>query len=198
MTGAARSSSGFVALARRVDSVTPWTEGHSARVAAVAAEVVRAAGWPSAEVARLACVAELHDVGKICVGEEVLACPGTLPPEARAELALHPVLGAGMLATVLATDEVAWVRHHHERWDGGGYPDGLRADEIPAGASILALAESWDAMTRGCSGAPLSPLEALAECRRVSGAQFAPWAVEALLVTSVVLSGRVDGQTLRF
>ena len=172
----------FMAIARRVDGMASWSVGHCRRVSLVAAEVARAAQWSPAEIARLRRAAELHDIGKLCVSEEVLGAPRHLDSAARAEVELHPALGANMLATVLGADEVSWVRHHHERWDGGGYPNGLRGDEIPQGASIIALSEAWDAMLTPSPlrTRPLSPEEAWEECQAVSGTQLAPWAVVAL------------------
>ena len=91
------------------------------------------------------------------------------------------MLGAEIAATVLRRGQVAWIRHHHERWDGAGYPDRLGAKEIPEGAAVLGLADAWDAMTsRSWARAALTRSEALEECERESGRQFAPWAVTAL------------------
>jgi HD-GYP domain-containing protein (c-di-GMP phosphodiesterase class II) len=93
---------------------------------------------------------------------------------------LHAGVGASIVSVALDTDQTAWVLHHHERWDGGGYPFGLAGRDIPAGAALLSVADAWDAMTtRPVSGA-LSRLEALEECFDEAGAQFAPWAVAAL------------------
>jgi HD-GYP domain-containing protein (c-di-GMP phosphodiesterase class II) len=172
----------FVAIARKVDGMASWSVGHSRRVSLIASEIARVAGWASVETARLRRVAELHDIGKLCVSEEVLGAPGHLDSAARAEVELHAALGANMLATVLDPVEVSWVRHHHERWDGGGYPDGLCADGIPRGASIIALSEAWDAMLTPSPlrTRPLSAEEAWNECQAGSGTQFAPWAVTAL------------------
>jgi HD-GYP domain-containing protein (c-di-GMP phosphodiesterase class II) len=86
-----------------------------------------------------------------------------------------------MVADVLTAEQVAWVRCHHERWDGSGYPNGLRGERIPLGARILALADSWDVMTSERPyHAPLSTDEALAECRRCAGGQFSAEVVDAL------------------
>lgn len=172
----------FVAIARRADGMASWSKGHSRRVALIAAEIARVAGWAPAEIARLCRAAELHDIGKLCVSEEVLGAPGHLDSAGRAEVELHPTLGANMLATVLDAEEVSWVRHHHERWDGGGYPHGLRGNETPPGASILALSEAWDAMLSPspASTRPRSLDEAWGECQAGAGTQFAPWAVAAL------------------
>ena len=93
----------------------------------------------------------------------------------------HAHVGAGIVADVLSAEQVSWVRGHHERHDGGGYPDGLAGDEIPEGARLLAVADAWDAMISARPyGPPLPDHEALAECRRESGGQFAPEAIAAL------------------
>ena len=93
----------------------------------------------------------------------------------------HPEVGAHIVAGVLREDQVSWLRHHHERFAGGGYPDGLRGSRIPLGARLLSLADAWDAMT---SDRPYqrarSAESALAECRREAGAHFCPQAVAAL------------------
>jgi HD-GYP domain-containing protein (c-di-GMP phosphodiesterase class II) len=94
----------------------------------------------------------------------------------------HAALGADVVEAVLAPRQARWIRHHHERWDGRGYPDALFAEEIPEGALILAIADAWDAMThRSWAGAALDRDAAIEECRRERGGQFAPWAVDALL-----------------
>jgi HD-GYP domain-containing protein (c-di-GMP phosphodiesterase class II) len=93
----------------------------------------------------------------------------------------HAALGAEIVADVLSGGQVAWVRGHHERWDGQGYPDGIAAEAIPEGARILTLADAWDVMTSDRPyGVPLAREDALAECRRCSGTQFWPAAVDAL------------------
>jgi HD-GYP domain-containing protein (c-di-GMP phosphodiesterase class II) len=110
----------FVDIARRVDASAPWSAGHSERVARISRVVAAAAGWEPDDIARLSRAAELHDTGKLCAAPELLCHEGSLDAAARAEIELHPALGANMLATVLTGDEVSWVRHHHERWDGAG------------------------------------------------------------------------------
>jgi HD-GYP domain-containing protein (c-di-GMP phosphodiesterase class II) len=120
-------------------------------------------------------------VGKVCIPESVLLAPGPLTPGEYEVVKTHAALGAQVVATVLASRQVSWVRHHHERWDGRGYPDGLYEEEIPEGSAILAVADAWDAMThRAWAGEALTEPEAIDECRCESGAQFAPWAVDAL------------------
>lgn len=172
----------FLAVARRVDGMASWTVGHSRRVSRIAVAIAVAVRWTPSDTARLARAAELHDVGKLCVAEEILGRPGPLDAAARAEVEMHPALGANMLSTILGADEASWVRHHHEWWDGGGYPRRLREDQIPAGACIVGLAEAWDAMRSPGPVRPhnMSTHEALACCRAAAGVQFAPWAVDAI------------------
>ena len=94
----------------------------------------------------------------------------------------HAELGARIVREALTPEQVSWVRGHHERWDGKGYPDALTAEECPEGARIMALADAWDVMTsdRIYTSGRLSADDALAECRVQSGSQFWPPAVEAL------------------
>ena len=92
----------------------------------------------------------------------------------------HLFLGEGL---ALTEEQVSWVRSHHERWDGNGYPDALEAEECPEGARIMALADAWDVMTseRPYTTVPNSPADAIRECRACAGGQFWPRAVEALI-----------------
>jgi len=167
--------------ARAIDSLDPSTVGHSERVAGIAAEMAEELGWIRRRIEDLHEAGVVHDVGKSCVPESVLLTPGALTPTEFEIVKAHAAVGAEACADVLSRRQVGWIRHHHERWDGRGYPDRLLGDELPEGAAILCLADSWDAMThRSWSGAALGREEALEECRAESGHQFAPWAVAAL------------------
>jgi HD-GYP domain-containing protein (c-di-GMP phosphodiesterase class II) len=178
----AQAAAGLRALARAADAKAPWTAKHSERVAGVAAGLGAQFGWRHREVARLRQAALLHDVGKVGVAPAILAKPGPLDDAERSQVEAHAALGGRMTAEVLDPDQAVWVRGHHERWDGKGYPDALANDRIPEGATLLALAEAWDAMTSPRPYAPvLAPQDAVAECRRLAGHQFAPGAVEALV-----------------
>ncbi len=169
------------ALARAIDAKDPNTQRHSIRVADMAVRIAGELGWTSEQVGRLREAGLLHDVGKVGVPDAVLLKPGRLNPAERAQMEEHAALGARIVSEVLEPDQVDWVHHHHERWDGGGYPEGLEGAAIPEGARILALADAWDAMTSARSyNVPLTPAEALAECRRCAGAQLWPPAVDAL------------------
>ncbi|WP_217915692.1 diguanylate cyclase [Miltoncostaea marina] len=168
-------------LARAVDAKDTSTRQHSERVSEVAGALAIALGWDAEAASALRDAGLVHDVGKIAVPDAILFKPDRLTPEEFRRVTAHAALGAQMVADVLSADQVAWVRGHHERWDGRGYPDGLAGEAIPEGARILTLADSWDVMTsQRPYGVPLSREDALAECRRCSGAQFWPAAVEAL------------------
>ena len=177
----ARALAALGALAKAIDAKDPATIRHSERVAALACELATESGWSPADVARLHDAAVVHDVGKIGVPDAVLSKPSRLTPEEYDVIKRHADLGARIVAGMLDPEQVAWVRGHHERHDGRGYPDGLAADAITEGARLLALADAWDAMTGArVYSAAMSADGALAEVRRNDGAQFHPDAVAAL------------------
>ena len=169
------------ALARELDAEDPGTEGHSERVARLAEKLAVVSGWSPEDAVRLAQASAVHDVGKLAVDDEVLRKSGPLDERELEQIRNHPDTGAEIAVKALDHEQLSWVRHHHERWDGTGYPQRLSGELIPAGARLLALAEAWDSMTSSrFYGEALKTSEALAECRRESGTQFAPEAVEAL------------------
>jgi diguanylate cyclase (GGDEF)-like protein/putative nucleotidyltransferase with HDIG domain len=177
---------GIRALARAIDAKDPSTREHSERVAALAARLAQARGWPAERVALLHEAALVHDVGKIGVPDAVLLKPGRLDAAEYEQVKQHAALGARMVDDILAPEQVAWIRSHHERPDGRGYPDGLT--DIPEGAALLAVVDCFDVMTvaRPYSDAK-SEAEALAECRELVGAQFTAEAVAALETALEVL-----------
>ncbi len=178
------------ALAWAVDAKDPHTHRHSTRVADLAVRLATALGWTVARSAQLREAGLVHDVGKIAVPDAILFKPGPLTDDERREVARHAEVGAAIVADVLSPEQAAWVRSHHERWDGGGYPDGLRGDDIPEEGRILALADAWDVMVSARSYKPPRPLpEALEEVRACSGTQFWPAAVAAL--ERLVVAGAV-------
>jgi HD-GYP domain-containing protein (c-di-GMP phosphodiesterase class II) len=180
------------AAARHIDDLDPTTAGHSGRVAELAARLALELGWPGARVRRLREAALVHDVGKIVVPRSVLLTPGGLTFEQYEMVKEHAAAGGRLVSAFMSPAETAWVRHHHERWDGRGYPDRVAGEDIPDGAAILCLADSWDAMRRRAwIGQPLSVAEAMEECWRESGHQFAPWAVQALEAV-VAAAGRAS------
>jgi putative two-component system response regulator len=179
----------LVALASAVDAKDPMTEHHCGRVAKAALELAALAGLQEDAIEAVGYGAVLHDVGKIGIPEAVLGKPGLLTDEERAEMQRHPVIGAAILQPLrLGTLVGPIVRGHHERWDGTGYPDRLRGEQIPLGARIVAVVDAYDAMThdrpyRRALGAD----EARAELLRHRGTQFDPALVDLLL-------SRLDGQ----
>ncbi len=167
-------------LARAVDARNAYVGSHSQRVAELAARTARRLGLAEelVELTRLA--ASLHDLGKLAIPEELLRKPGPLTEPERLILERHPQIGFRMLES-LGVDTVAdWVLHHHERWDGSGYPDGLPEERIPLGARIIFVADAYDAMTSECLyRRRVSPQEAVAELHRCAGTQFDPEVVAA-------------------
>jgi diguanylate cyclase (GGDEF)-like protein len=135
------------ALARAVDAKDPYTQRHSERVADIAVRLALELGWPAERLRELREAAVLHDVGKIAVPDAILTKPGALTPDEFALVREHPARGAEIVAEALTPEQASWVRGHHERVDGGGYPDGIAGDAIPDGARVMALADAWDAMT---------------------------------------------------
>jgi cyclic di-GMP phosphodiesterase len=166
----------LVALANAVEAKDPTTEHHCNRLAGLALGLARLCGAPEADIEAVGYGAVLHDVGKIGVPEVILRKPGRLDDAEWAEMRRHPVVGATIVAPLRLGRFVApIVRAHHERWDGRGYPDGLRGPAIPLGARIVTIVDSFDAMTHDRpyrAGRPVD--QALEELQALAGAQFDP------------------------
>jgi len=169
------------ALAATVDAKDPYTRGHSGRVAAYAAAIAGALDLPAADVTRVRQAGVLHDVGKIGVPDAILLKPDRLTDAEYAVIQQHPEIGERILQGLpFLRDILPAVRHHHERWDGGGYPDGLAGAAIPADAAILAVADSFDAMTSSRTYRPALPVgEAIRRVREGAGTQYDPRVVAA-------------------
>jgi diguanylate cyclase (GGDEF)-like protein/putative nucleotidyltransferase with HDIG domain len=168
-------------LAKAVDARDTYTGSHSERVSELAARVASRVGLDPEQVELTRLAGSLHDLGKLAVPEEILQKAGTLTDSERLVLERHPQIGFRMLDS-LGVDPVAdLVLHHHERWDGQGYPDGLAGEEIPLGARIIFVTDAYDAMTSDRIYRPRrSSVAALAELRRCAGTQFDPGIVAAL------------------
>jgi len=173
----------LVALASAVDAKDPLTEHHCGRVADRTLVVARLAGLSQEEVEAVGYGAVLHDVGKIGINDGVLRKPGKLTDDERAEMQRHPLIGAEILQPLRLGRIVGpIVRGHHERWVGGGYPDGLHGESIPVGARIVAVVDAHDAMTHDRPyRRRLSDDEAHAELVSHSGSQFDPDVVDLLM-----------------
>jgi HD-GYP domain-containing protein (c-di-GMP phosphodiesterase class II) len=168
-------------LARVIDAKDTPNEDHSERVAALVRRLAEAAGWPPVRVSQLTEAARIHDIGKICVPEDILRKAAALTPAEYELVKAHVALGAQMAGDALNEEQVGWIEQHHERFDGTGYPSGLADAQISEGAALLALADSWDVMTTERTYSPPKPEQvALAECLSLAGRQFSPAACEAL------------------
>ena len=176
-----QSLTSILSLARSIDAKDSPHGEHSERVAGFARRLAEAAGWPAIPVAQLAEAARIHDVGKICIPDEVLLKPGALTTAEYEVVKAHAALGAQMAREALSDEQAMWIEQHHERFDGSGYPKGLAGAQISEGACLLALADSWDVMTTARSYSPAkSEVDALAECVTLAGTQFSPTACKAL------------------
>jgi putative nucleotidyltransferase with HDIG domain len=136
------------AMVRALDSRDKYTAGHSAAVAVYCRDIAVELGLPEADVTRVHLAALVHDIGKIGINAELLEKRSALDDDEWAEMRRHPEIGARILAEVEDYSDIALVvRSHHERWDGVGYPDGLAGHAIPRLARIIAVADSYNAMT---------------------------------------------------
>ncbi len=174
----------LVALTRALDLRDRETEGHSERVANLAVEIGKVLGLSERQLQNLWRGGLLHDIGKIGVPDLILQKPGALTPEEWTIMKQHPVWGARILEKVdFLADAIPVVRHHHEAWDGSGYPDGLRGEEIPLLARIFMVADAYDAITNDRPyRSKRSSEEALEIIRGEKGRQFDPKVVEAFEV----------------
>ncbi len=169
-------------LAAAVDAQDPYTDGHSRRVARRAAMVARRMGLPDEQVVKVRAAAAVHDVGKLRVPAEVLNKPGKLTSVEFEIAKRHADAGAEIVACMGAPELTAIVRHHHERIDGRGYPSGLAGDQVPLGARIIAVADTFDALTSARPYRPASPhKQAIEILRSEAGTQLDPDAVRAFL-----------------
>ena len=168
-------------LARVVESQDPAARGSAERVSELAELLALELGWSGTRAALLGEAAYVRDIGKIGIAGSLLLKPGQLSVDEREAMKRHSSLSADMIDGILMPEQVKWVRHHHERFDGAGYPDGLSGERISEGARILGLADAWDAMTsERCYQGAMPVAEALLDCVLESGWQFCPVAVEAL------------------
>jgi len=170
-------------LALAIEAKDPCTHGHSLRVQAWATAVAKALGLEGDRLQALSSAAELHDIGKLAIPDEVLKAPRALTEAEWAIVQRHPRRGVEMVRHLdFLKPAQAAILHHHERLDGSGYPDGLAGEAIPLEARILAVVDAYDAMTSARPyRPPLSHEEAAAELRRGGGTQFDLQCVEAFL-----------------
>ncbi len=169
------------ALSNAVEARDAYTGKHAERVAAYGIEIGRSLGLARPDAPEIEFGFLLHDIGKVAIPDAILYKPGALTREERELMARHPSIGAEIVGGIEFLQEAAKVvRSHHERWDGNGYPDGLRGEEIPIAARVFSVADVFDALT---TDRPYRPALTLAESRRMivlgGGSQFDPTVVEA-------------------
>ncbi len=171
-------------LSKALDFYSPYTKGHSERVAEISVKIAKALKLPKETIEKIYWASILHDVGKIFVPQDILNKPGKLTNEEYNLIKLHPVKSYELIKEVQGLENIAEiVKHHHEHWDGTGYPDGLKGENIPFESRIIAIADAYDAMT---SKRPyreaLTPEEAVEEIKRYAGTQFDPYVVKYFLI----------------
>jgi ribonuclease P protein subunit RPR2 len=169
------------ALSNAVEARDAYTGKHAERVTAYGMEIARRLGDELGEMPELEFGFLLHDIGKVAIPDSILYKPGALTDEERALMAQHPMIGAQIVRGIeFLASAVEVVRSHHERWDGGGYPDGLAAEQIPFAARVFAVADVLDALTTDRPYRPRIPLaEARAMIAEGAGTQFDPMVVNA-------------------
>jgi len=169
------------ALAYALEAKDIYTSGHSQRVTKISVTIARELGMPQDSIDKIRLAGLVHDIGKIGIRESVLNKPAPLTDDEFRHIKSHCQAGEHILTPIVEDKEILRaVRHHHERYDGMGYPDGLRGEQIPLGARILSVADAFDAMT---SERPyrlaMSAQDACAEIERCKGTQFAPKVADA-------------------
>ena len=186
-----RSTAAMESLSATVDARDAYTAGHSRRVQQLALAVGRELGLSQAELELLGHAALFHDIGKLGIPDAILLKPGALTDDEWVVMASHAEEGASIINRLgFLSDAVPAIRHHHERWDGSGYPHGLAGEEIPLGARIIHVADAFDSMLTTRVYRPARPAsDALSELHAHAGGQFCPKcvaALEAVVATEVV------------
>jgi Response regulator containing a CheY-like receiver domain and an HD-GYP domain len=170
------------ALADALDAKCDYTAGHSLRVSRIAVLIGKAMNLPNEDLRNIELGGILHDIGKIGVPESILWKPAKLTPEEREIMSKHPLMSAQIIGELRGMFQARlYVKHHHEYYDGSGYPDGLKGEDIPLGARIILVSDAYDAMTTDRPyRTALGHDKAVAELKKMSGTQFDPKVVEAL------------------
>jgi putative two-component system response regulator len=171
----------LIMLANAIEVRDPYTRGHVERVMNYAQTIAEYLGWTTIEINKLRFGSILHDIGKINIAEDILKKEGSLTDEEWVEMRKHPEMGAELVKGIHYLDPaVPVILYHHERWNGSGYPYGLKAEKIPLSARIVAIADSFDAMTTERPyRKELTPEQAFSEVISGRGIQYDPLMVEA-------------------
>jgi len=172
------------AIANAIEAKDPYTRGHSDRIRTYSLLIAKELGLKEQDIKNLEIAALLHDVGKIGVPEALLRKQGSLTPEENAEMMKHPVIGAEILFSIKQLEAaIPGIRHHQERYDGKGYPDKLKGEDIPVLARIIAVADTFDAMTSNRPYRMAMPdQDALKELEHCAGVQFDEKCVRAFVI----------------
>ncbi len=173
----------IIALAATIDAKDPYTMGHSQRVMEFTLLAGSSLRLPAEEMETLEYAGILHDIGKIAVDAQILNKTDRLTASEWNTIRRHPIIGAKLLKKIPFLEKASnLVQYHHERYDGEGYPDGLRGEEIPMGARLIAVADAFDSMTTDRAYRPALEIDyAINELRSCAGRQFCPVAVEAFI-----------------
>jgi len=168
-------------FARVVDSKHVFTAGHSERVAVNAVDLAKVMDLPHDEVTKARFAGLLHDVGKVAISKAIVDKAGPLEPSEAQQIKQQPVLTMAIVADIAGLPELAWIAgHHHEHWDGSGYPDALAGEDIPLLSRILAVADAMEAITSERAHRPAMQMyDAHAVLREASGKKFDPQVVDA-------------------
>jgi HD-GYP domain-containing protein (c-di-GMP phosphodiesterase class II) len=196
----------IIALSRAVEARDPYTAFHTDRVTAYALEIAKQLGWAKTKLSILEMGGHIHDLGKLAVLDSILNKPGRLTPEEFVEMRNHPLRGAEIVKGIrFLQPMIPYILYHHERYDGTGYPEGLKGEAIPEEGRLLAVADTFDAMTSSRSYRKALPLEkAIQELRDGAGTQFDPMFVEAFLnvwetgAMASILALGAEGQATSF
>ncbi len=181
-------------LASTIEEKDPYMRGHSNRVRILCAEIAKSVGYKEMEIERIEYGALLHDIGKIAIDQRILDKPGPLTQEEREIMQAHPIIGERIITRVSFFADIApIVRWHHERWDGKGYPDGIKGEQLPIPVRIINLVDAFDAMS---SDRPYRKSLALEETlnivERERGKQFAPDIVDIFFRDEIYKTPVVD------
>lgn len=178
------------ALAQTIDAKDHYTHSHSENVAKYAVAIAKEMRLSAQDIELIRDACALHDLGKIGVEDNILSKPSALTPQERARIEQHPQTAGKILEPLsFLADALSLIRQHHEDYNGSGYPDKLKGEEIILGARIIRLADAYDAMrsARSYRKVPLSQEEAISEIKKNSGAQFDPRVVEVFLKVAAEL-----------